>query len=355
MKAVFLIDGLGQGGAERVTCGLSNHLYKMGVDLSLVTLFSDKAAYDLLEDIDRISLFDCDKTSIKALTAAYRIRKKMISLKPDVVIAFTATMSIILVAALLGTKIPVICAECSSPKFNPGSFHWKALRFILYPFAKAFVFQTEEARDYFSSVIKKRSEIIANPVRVDMPIRDNDEIRKEIVTVGRLVSVKNHRLLITAFSKICQKHLDYKLIIYGEGQQRANLEQLIDELDLGGRVVLFGWSADVYEEIKQAYMFVMSSDYEGLPNALLEAMAIGLPCVSTDCINGGARALISVDKNGIIVPRNDAQKLSEAMDKLIANPDYAASLGHEAVQVRNEYSYDIICNQWLKVMNKATK
>ena len=202
---------------------------------------------------------------------------------------------------------------------------------ILYPLADGFVFQTKEAQEYFDKKIQKKSVIIPNPINEEFICEPyNGEREKKIVTVGRLEEQKNHKMLIKAFSKLPEGLSEYKLIIYGEGSLRPELEKQIKELNLLGRVFLPGQVDDVKNRIYKAGLFVLSSNYEGMPNALMEAMALGVPCASTDCPCGGPRFLIKNEYNGLLYNVNNELELKLAINKIIGDEELSKKISKNA-------------------------
>ena len=169
---------------------------------------------------------------------------------------------------------------------------------------------------------------------------------KKIVTCGRLAKQKRFDLLIDAFHKVCDEFPEYTLEIYGVGAQQESLQEKINTLGRQERIKLMGRSEDVPNAVKTASLFVLSSDFEGLPNALMEAMALGLPVVSTDCGGGGARALIEDGVDGLIVPCNDADALAEAIRKNLADPEAAKLRGEKAGEKAKGFSTENVVAQW---------
>ena len=172
---------------------------------------------------------------------------------------------------------------------------------------------------------------------------------KEIVAVGRITEQKNHKLLIQAFSQIVSDYPDYSLKIYGEQENAAlasAIQKEIKEKGLEKRIHLMPPSKQIQNEIADAAFFVLSSDYEGMPNSLLEALALGLPCISTDCPCGGPAMLIQPGKTGLLVPVGDCKALQSAMKKYMDDPDYAANLGNKARAIRENVKESTIVKAW---------
>ena len=172
-------------------------------------------------------------------------------------------------------------------------------------------------------------------------------IKGTVVTCGRLNEQKNHKMLIEAVEKVVQNNKDVCLHIYGDGDLKNELEQLIENKDLKGVVVLKGATTDVESVLASADIFVMSSDYEGMPNALMEALAVGVPCISTDCPCGGPRMLIKEGENGCLVPVNDSVQMANVLEKLLINQDFKYKLGEKARERALEYRPEKIFREWL--------
>jgi len=348
MHILFIIPSLGFGGAERVVSNLANEFIKEN-DVSIVlTSGNAKSVYSLDE---RINLFTSSGGgAIKIWSSVRKICKQI---KPDVAIAFMTGVGIMSAIFLAGTGIPVIVSERNDPSNDSvGSSMVKLLGKISPMFTTGYVFQSEGARDYYPKYIQKKSCIILNPMNVEkIPERDRKMVDNRIVTVGRLHSQKNHRMLINAFAK-SKISGQYTLHIYGDGELRSDLEKQINALDMSDRIFLEGSSNRVHEEIKDAKLFVFTSDYEGLPNALMEAMAIGLPCISTDCSPGGARMLINNGENGIIIPCGDEQRLADEFNAMFKDSDCLERLGDNAKHIRDRCSISAVSKEWLESIKR---
>ena len=171
-----------------------------------------------------------------------------------------------------------------------------------------------------------------------------------IVTDSRLNKQKNLGMLIEAFSKICSSHPEYTVEIFGRGEEEENLKRKAEEFSVADKVIFKGFSSNIYEDIRDCAIYVCSSDYEGISNALLEALGMGLPTISTDCPVGGSRLLIENDVNGILIDVGDVDSLSKQIDRLICNPDLAEKLSENAVRVRDKYATEKIAQMWIDNM-----
>ncbi len=350
-KVAFVINRVSlSGGAERVVCTLASEFLRRGIDTTIITQQTTECGYT----IDKNVTIWASKTGIKIpvlrnFVRNLKMRKFIKQQKPDIVISFMTEMNLQTILFSIGLKSKIIVSERIYPATikQPKRFLCK----LIYPLADGFVFQTEEARNCFSGKVREKGCIIFNPLAQNLP-KASDTKSKYIVTVGRLTSQKNHKLLINAFSEFSKNHPDYELRIYGDGPLKQELELFSQQLGVLDKVKLMGAVENVTEHIKDAAMFVLSSDYEGMPNVLAEAMTMGLPCVSTDCLGGGAAALIENEQNGILVPCNDVEQLYAAIKKIVEDTPLADKLANNAKALRQQLSVESITKQWLDYSHK---
>lgn len=355
MKCLFVASSMNFGGAERVMSILSNAWCDKGCEVKiLLTNTSAHSSYVLNAQVELLSCYDEKKAGIPHIVIVRAIRSLCKMWKPDVIISFYNDIAALTAVAITGLHIPLIYSERNDPnRVNQRKID-KIYRKIVEHRADKFVFQTTGAQKYYPENVQKRSVVILNPLDMTgFPTHDFDVEKKEIVTVGRLEPQKNQKLLIDAFSALSRDFPDYTLIIYGEGSLRKELENFIESKGLKGRVLLPGSKNNVQEYIKDASLFVLSSDYEGIPNALIEAMAIGLPCVSTDCSPGGARELIDDGENGAIVECGNANELAMTMIRLLADRGSARKIGTNAKKICTRVDKNLICNGWLDLIRNC--
>lgn len=340
----MVITGMQSGGAERVMATLCNELSQRH-NVRLAIMKEAKSDYVLSEKVEITSGNIQGKNLLKCVSFTSAQMKEF---KPDIVLSFMTKSNIIAVLAKLvsGCKMPVVIAERANPFYAQTVF--KLMRKVLYPLANGFVFQTRQAQDYYKPMLKNMSNIILkNPLNPDFKVEPyQGEKQKKIVTAGRLSAEKNQSLLIEAFSKIADKYPDYKVEIYGEGPLRGELEALIKEKKMENRVFLMGRVDNIQKYTASAEIFVLPSNSEGMPNALLEGMALGLACISTDCPIGGPAMIINNNENGLLVPMNDVDKMSQAVEYMINNKEMAQSMGEKAKNIVNEYDAKTVCRQW---------
>ena len=347
-KLMIVTHKMSGGGCERVIAQLLNCFARDGIECKLVTECGVPSFYDLPESVEQIYLtFDQTLPARKIPKAYKKLRKLVKQEKPDVVLAMPEKVNVWTVLYLLGTGVPVVVSERNDPHRHPESRLKRILRCLVYPFAKGFIFQTKEAARYFSRSIRTRGTVLDNPLDTTrIPARHTGERKRNVVAAGRLHEQKNFDLLIRAFARFYKVHHDYSLVIYGEGPEKERLTKKANSLGIAGAVELAGQSKTLLEDINDSYMFVLSSDYEGMPNVLIEAMACGLSCIATDCPIGGVRSLLTSGENGLLIPVGDEDALYEAMCKLADDESYALWLGQRAAGIRTRMDETLVAQQW---------
>lgn len=349
MKIVFLAYLHGFGGAERQIVMLANSMAVRGHVVTLVSICADNNCYKLDKNVRYIFLPDRKKNILRLLTRYQDIRRLLKNIEPDLTVSFwfqSAYMTAIMKKSITGKVL-------YSERGDPGDKEYMGLlglvRTLTTHRIDGFVFQSTAAQAYFNDAIQKRSTVIPNPVFInpdDYP--KPKERRNVIVNVGRLHPQKNQKVLIDAFSIIAEDIPDYKLEIFGEGSLKESLQQQIKQLDLSERVLLKGTSDHIFNLIYDAGVFVLSSDYEGIPNTLLEAMTLGIPCITTDYRPGGACDIITTGENGVIVPVGDKEQLALKMLMMVQKRDIAERMAEKAMEGMKKYSPEIIYNKWEK-------
>lgn len=345
-KVLFVISNISFGGAQRVVWTLTQSMNRMGVEPVVVALAHSTENYTLPADVKVIRLEQ--RSNRQTFSTIAKMRKVIKTENPSVVISMGITTCLFSVPAMLGLKVVHIISERNDPKHFDGKAWVGTASRALMKTGKGFVFQTEEARDFYPESIRGRGCVIPNPIMaLNLPDAQPGADGKVLVTMGRLAEQKNHRLLIDAFARLLKTRPDYKLQIYGFGELQAQTAAYIEEKGLQDSVFLMGAHNDVLTRIQSAEAFILSSDFEGMPNALMEAMAMGLPCISTDCPCGGPRYLIRQGENGLLVPVGDVEAMAAAMEQLAADPNLRCSMGTAAKQLREDLSADKICEKWL--------
>ncbi len=347
---MFVISTAEMGGAQRVTVHLTDWIME----------HTDAAVRIVALSRGRRETYDMERFDFVALSGGRSflpLRREVQRFTPDVLVTMGVPLAVYTIPATFLTKTKNIVSERNDPEHFAGKTFTRILSRFLMRFAAGYVFQTAQARDFYWRLLKKPYAIIANPLFRPANFPETafaGERRKEIVSVGRLNKQKNQMLLLEAFAAFSKKHGDYRLVIWGDGPERERLQEFIDDGGIRG-AVLAGTTKDVCGEISGASMFVLSSDFEGMPNALIEAMALGLPCISTDCPCGGPRELIRDGENGLLVPVGDRDALLAAMERLSDDGETARRLGEHAFEIREKLDCSLVCGQWFSFFSEAEK
>lgn len=343
MKIMMAITGMQSGGAERVMATLCNELSKRH-EVCLLIMKTAQSDYSIS---DRVEVVAGSIENQNLLKCVQFTKREITRRNPDVILSFMTKTNIILLLAAMQTGMSrrVVLAERANP-YNAKSI-FRIMRRFLYPHAGGAVFQTVQAQKYYDGIIKSDSIVLKNPLNPDFDDEAYEGIRrKAIVTMGRLSVEKNQKLLVEAFSKIALKYTEYIVEIYGDGPLKEELQRQIDSSGLNKRVLLMGRKDRVRDYVKDASIFVLPSNSEGMPNALLEAMALGIPSIATDCPIGGSAFIIRDHENGLLLPMNDADALAQALAELIQNRVLAEKLGRNGRKVTEDFAAEKVSAEW---------
>ena len=347
---------LTNGGAERVLTELINSWIKFGHKVSVIqtrpNLFGN--SYGLDSKVEIINLNICAKNKIfRYVKTFFKLINILNKHKNATVISFVNPTTILLALSSFFIKNKMVFSERCDPLRTPSNKIKRLIRNLAFCFADVCVFQTNDALKSFPSLVKSHSIIIPNPIKDNLPDRFVGIRKKIIVTACRIEPQKNLELLISAFSEFHKKHSDYILKIYGLCKNidyMNHLLQIIRRKKLDNNVFFPGFVSNIHDKMKDCRMFVLSSDYEGISNSLLEAMGIGMPVISTDCPVGGSRFLIENYVNGILIPVGDSKSLYKAMVKLAEENDFLNNISANAVKVKDRFEKDTIANTWLGII-----
>ncbi|MBZ0304637.1 MAG: glycosyltransferase family 4 protein, partial [Anaerolineae bacterium] len=275
----------------------------------------------------------------------WRLRRFLRQEKSDVIISFMDRQNVMTLIATFGSPIPVIISERVDPRHEKINFYWNLARRLVYRFADALVIQAENIRPWTKGIISPdKVFIIPNPIPF-AAVERNPAPEKKVISMGRLVYQKGFDLLIEAFARCAPFFPEWELTILGEGPERENLTQLISSLGLQEKVHLPGLAMNPLQDLQKASLFVLSSRWEGFPNALLEAMACGLPVISFDCPSGPGE-IIRHEVDGLLIPPQDVGALAEAMKRLMHDPELREKLAERGQKVTHRFDLDTIMQQW---------
>lgn len=352
-KITFIMDYLGSGGAERVTSILVDYFSNENYEVNIIVANKDRNDY-VLDKRANIIFLPQDKNNSKLHRFKSRyiaLKGILISISSDVIISLAnAWFDFRLISTFQTKNCKLIMSERNDPARHPQSRIMRIIRNFNYRFADIVVFQTPGAKEYFSKKIQSKGVIIPNPLKQNLPKPYVGKRRKVIVTYCRLHEQKNLKMLIDAFNILQHQYDDYKLEIYGRGELKDELNRYIDILGIKHKVSIKDFEKNIHNKINDCSMYVSSSNYEGISNSMLEALAIGLPTICTDSPPGGARMFINSYENGILVPVGDTNGLYEAMKYMIDNPKKSEEMSINSIKIRNELAVDLICKKWIDLL-----
>lgn len=387
-KVLFLISVMQGGGAERVITVLSDMLVKNGYNVSVIVTsdIKENSRLELLNpEVKTFFLPDYEEEhhsfASKSLLFVARIFGKLGLSEYSSILKYrsrnigkvkalkrllklsggSAVISFlnepIFLSLLAKGKNKVIISERNNPEEFVKTKTTMAFIHKMYPKADIMVCQSPDAQKWYNNNSSVKTTVIYNPIKTDLPEPYAGVRNRKIVNFCRISSQKNLIMLVDAFALLNKDYPDYELYIYGDAVgngaegYKEDVKRYISEKKLEGKVYILPGKKDIHEVIKDCAMFVSSSDFEGMSNSMLEAIAMGMPCVCTDCPAGGARAVITDHVNGILTPVGDAEALYQAMKELIDNPELAKKIGENAVKVREEQSTEKIIKKWMELID----
>lgn len=355
MKIAFFTTGMTRGGAERVIATLSNRLVEMGHDVVIVMLKGVRSEYRL---DGRVRLVGANlEAGARNAAAAMRFYTRTIrSESPDVVIAFTVKPNLMACVAKqwLGVRTPLVVSERADPFRRNPCLQSACNR--LFCAADAVVCQSKIVSRYYEGKVRSVPvACIPNPVDsgcvAERPARERAQY---LLSVGRLCDQKRQDLAINALAALKPKFPDLRLEVCGVGPAESDLRSMAVQLKVSQSVRFCGNVRNVMREKADAAVYLMTSDYEGFPNALIEAVASGIPIVTTDFSPGVAHELVQNGANGYVVPAGNAMELAKAVERLLNNPPSEEVLERSAGTARGRFDLDAVAEQWLGACRQVT-
>ncbi len=359
MKILLLVSSMHAGGAERVAATLSRGWVQHGHRVTLTPTFTGRGDlfYSLHPDVRLVWLADrlgrLARTPLRPLVKLWALRKLVREEQPDVIVSFLTNVNVMAIMATRGLGIPVIVCERTNPAVSTSaSAGLQRLRRLLYPQASMVTVQAEGSIDAMKKLVPhmQRLAVVPNPLPPDLPqpqIRKAPESgRMRLVAMGRFVASKRFGLLITIFERLASRFPEWDLVIWGDGPLRPELQAMVRRVGLEDRVLLPGRTPNPWKELQEADLFVLTSEVEGFPNALIEAMALGLPCVTVDCPSG-PREITCDGEVARLVPLYDEQALENALSELMSSPEARRELGHDGARsVRERFGLEEVLVHW---------
>lgn len=347
-RIVFVIPDMPGGGTERVVALLANEYAARGIAVSILLFAGHQTAYPLDEWIEVVSLGEPSGGSIgRRIERIRRMRAYYRANRGCRIWAFSVMGAVFSAVAVMGYRKEY--AFLISERNDPDQYEHPHIRNLFYRGADRIACQTQDAIDSFPKAIRRKAQVVPNPVELDGTKVWTGEREKRIVAVGRLEAQKNHRLLLQAFARFHTQYPAYTLELYGRGSLEGELRRLAEKLEIDKSVIFHGFCGQVREEIRGAAMYVLSSDYEGISNSMLEALALGVPVIATDCPCGGSKTYIRPGVNGLLVPVKDVTALSDAMKRLAGDPQLGRRFGQEGQKLREQLCVSRIADRFLAV------
>lgn len=366
MKIVFLVSSMHAGGAERVAATLANAWAQRGEDVTLVPTYTGRGTcfYPLSPQVELLWLADRvgGPRALAGVRKLAALRSLLRERRPDVIVSFLANVNVAALLSSRGLGIPIIVCERTNPAASSSAGPLlRLLRRFTYPWADLVTVQAQASLQPFARMVPgmRRLEQVPNPMpgelfdaRLAVCVPDAAG-RRRLAAMGRLVPAKQFDVLIRAFAGLAERHAGWDLVIWGEGPMRAQLQRQVEQAGLADRVSLPGRSTEPWRELAQSHAFALTSRVEGFPNVLLEAMALGLPCLAVDCPSG-PREMTRDGEDGLLVPLDDAAALTAGLDRLLSDAALRARLAAAAaLSVRRRYSLEVVLARWDQLIATA--
>lgn len=352
-KIIFVVPDMAGGGTEKVISLLADEYIRQGMEVGILLFAGNDAAYPL---DPRAEVYSAGVPSGgNALVRLKRIKNMRDYFRRNrnaYIFSFSTIGTGFIVLSVLSEFLFGKRRMLVSERTDPQTCDHKPYRDFFYRFSKVLVCQTKDAVECFPEYLNRKAVVIANPMDPKLPEIYKGTRSKRIVTVGRLQPVKNQKMLLNAYADFEKEYPDYTLHLYGKGDLEEELKQQAKTLGLEEKIVFHGFCSKVAEETKDAGMFVLCSDYEGISNSLVEALALGIPTIATDCPIGGCRSYIQDHVNGLLIPVGDQAALTNAMRELAKEEALTKALSEQAVKVREQFSVEKIAKEMLEALEE---
>jgi GalNAc-alpha-(1->4)-GalNAc-alpha-(1->3)-diNAcBac-PP-undecaprenol alpha-1,4-N-acetyl-D-galactosaminyltransferase len=356
LRIAFVIPSLGPGGAERVASLLCNDWVRQGHAVTLAT-FDAAGAEPFFTLENGVVIRDLPASTSRGLAARLganitrisRLRSLLRQFHPDVVVSFMTEANVVALRACRGLGVPVVISERNQPD-RPGLGRLRKLaRRLSYPLASAMVVQTEAIASWARARFRIPIHVIPNPVQIGPSgTRYRSDVH-QLVALGRLTHQKGFDVLVKSFAAVAGKHPSWRLVIYGEGPDRSLLERLRTGYGLDEKISLPGLTKDSAGVLRRAGLFALPSRFEGYPNALLEALACGLPVIATAC-PGGTSEILANGRHGMLVPPDDISAMAAALDAMMSASDLREAYASQARLAAARLDSTVVSKRWLDLL-----
>lgn len=349
-RIVFVNSSLTGGGSERVMSLVANYCAENECDVEMLLLREKERTFPVVPEI-RVVQFKSKLGKIRLLLSRLkRIRQEVKQFNADTVVAFMDDISLFTVLALVGTRKKIVISVRNDPNRPDKRVYYYITKYITMPLVQKIVFQTEQAMRCFGKIGQMKGVVIPNPINAEIEGEWDGIESKEIVAIGRIVPQKRYDIIIDAFQEFHEDHPEYFLSIYGDGPELERYKSLVNSKDASGYVSFKGFHNDVLSVLKEARAYISCSDFEGISNTMIEALAVGVPTICTDCPIGGAAMMINDCTNGLLIPVNNVKAAAEALRKVVDDEGFSLTISHNAVRVRSKYSMRNIGEKWMGVL-----
>lgn len=348
MKVAIMAHGLSNGGAERVASFVANHYADVGHEVLFLASYSSDKVYSLSDAVKYVyANGEQSNKLVKCFVRMRNIYKTVKAFQPDIIVSFIINETAIY---SMFSKTPIIYSLRQNPSTVCNTYIKKIRCYFAYNKATKVIFQTLGARDFFPSKIREKGVVIPNPLTRDLPRWDADNCDKTIITACRLNKQKNLPMLISAFASFHKTHPDYSLHIYGDGELLEDLKAFAESCGVAKSVSFPGYAKNIHEIMAHSGIFALTSDYEGLSNSMLEALAIGIPTVCTDCPPGGAAQYIEDGISGLLVPVGDTDALTQCFSQMADDCEFCRKVSANAQKIRKKLDVDEVLKRWEAVL-----
>lgn len=354
-KQIILINSsLSGGGSERAMTNLANYLNQHDYKVMMVLVRKKEKDYDLDPEVELVQL-ENNYTKVRLFFKRLYDLRRIFKEKTDFcIISFMTDINFFSIVSSLGIRNKtLIVSERNDPSSLKGTtkIMFKIVEQFFYKYADKIVFQTETVKRMYSKKLQDKSSVIPNMVEVDSKLRNINKINNEIIAVGRLTYQKNFQLLLNSFAEVQKKYPNLKLSIYGNGPLREDLISQADSLGISKSVQFYKFEKDILSKVAKAKLFVSTSNYEGISNAMLEALAIGVPSICTDCPVGGASLAIQSGINGFLFPVGNHEELVDKIERVLDNPILYNEISINAANSMKKFSSSVIGKRWEDIIS----